>query len=544
MRTIRSIGHFIGFAILAAFLATCTDCKTKKTNVPAPPESDIVILYENDVHCAVEGYAKLVTLRKKQEESTPYVTTVSCGDFIQGGLIGAVSTGGYIIEIMNKVGYDVITLGNHEFDFGTSRMLELMGQIDAKVVNANFFDLRTNQPVFPAYEILTYGQTKIAFIGLTTTSAISQNPNKFYDDNGEVIYNLSKENFYEVAQFNIDKAKEEGADYVVILSHLGDEDIEDNPSSCSLIAQTTGIDVVLDAHAHHYLPDTLIYDKEGQAVLMSSTGSQFQSLGILTLSTEGVFRTRLEPLKGVMPDAETQTLVDSINALVEATGNKVIGYSEINLPLYDKNGKRFLRSQEGGLGNYCADAFRIVLDTDVAILNAGGIRDSISAGNITYNSMKKVMPYSNTGCIAIMTGQQIVDALEFSVKNLPSKFSEFSQVSGLTFQVDTSVIPPVLLDKNKQFAGVCEGKRRVYNVKVLDKTTGSYIPIDLKEEYGVASTSYLFVEKGGQGILGQAKVVEKDILLDAEILSTYIHQHLNGVISKQYATSEGRILID
>lgn len=500
-----------------------------------------MVIYENDVHCAVDGYAKLAAIREQQKALTPYVTTVSCGDFIQGDLVGAVSTGGHIIDIMNLVKYDFVTLGNHEFDFGVPRMFGLTEKMNAQVVDANFRDVQTNKTPFPAYEIVTYENVDIAYIGLTTTSTLSTSPKKFQDESGAFVYDFSKNTFYETTQSYVNQARQEGSDYVVVLSHLGDEPDNDHPNSLSLIAQTTGIDVVLDAHSHSYLPDTLIYNKAGHSVLMSSTGSKFQGVGVLTLSPEGKFSTRIESLENVSPDASIQAFVDEIKTKVESEGNAVIGNSEVSLPTHTPTDIRMVRTQETAIGNFCADAFRIVLDTDIAFINGGGIRDSISQGEITFNDLLAVFPFGNTASIGSMTGQQLLDVLEFSVGQLPAESGEFLQVSGMKFDIDAAIPSPVFTDENGIFAGVGDAGRRVSRIQILNKE-GTYEPIDLDRTYTIAGFNYHLVDGGGQGILNGASIIASDMGQDIEILSIYVQQYLGGTIDQRYVDTEGRIL--
>lgn len=535
---------FLHLLIAIPFFAFCVSCNNEDDYISDEPtiSSPIVIIYENDVHCAVDGYAKLATIREQQKALTPYVTTVSCGDFIQGDLVGAISTGGHIIDIMNLVNYDFVTLGNHEFDFGVPRMFELTEKLNAQVVDANFRDVQTNQTPFPAYEIVSYEDVDIAYIGLTTTSTLSTSPKKFQDDSGAFIYDFSKNTFYETAQRNINQARQEGADYVIVLSHLGDEPDNDHPNSLSLIAQTTGIDVVLDAHSHSFLPDTLIYNEAGQPVLMSSTGTKFQGVGVLTLSPEGTFGTRIESLEYVTPDADIQAFVDDIKAKVESEGNIVIGHSEVSLPTHTPTGDRMVRNQETAIGNFCADAFRIILETDIAFINGGGIRDSISRGEVTFNDLKAVFPFGNTASIGSMTGRQLLDVLEFSVSQLPSESGEFMHVSGMKFEADTSIPSPAFTDENGLYAGVDDTGRRVSNVQILNKE-GIYEPIDLNRTYTIAGFNYHLVDGGGQGILNGANIIASDMGQDIEILTIYVQQYLEGKIDRRYAGTEGRIII-
>lgn len=532
------------FLITIPIFVICCSCYNKDGYINDKPTASnpIVVIYENDVHCSVDGYAKLATIREQQKALTPYVTTVSCGDFIQGDVIGAISTGEHIIDIMNMVDYDLVTLGNHEFDFGVPRMFELMEKLNAQVVNANFRHIQTNKPVFPAYKIVSYENVDIAYMGLTTTSFFPSSPKKFQDENGTFVYDFSKNTFYETVQKYINQARQEGADYVIVLSHLGEELEGDHPNSHTLIAQTTGIDVVLDAHSHNYLPDTLIYNRAGHPVLMSSTGSKFQGVGVLTLSQKSTFNTRIEPLENVVPDTAIQALVDEIKTKAESEGNIVIGHSKVSLPTHTPTGIRMIRTQETAIGNFCSDAFRIVLDTDIAFINGGGIRDSISQGEVTFNDLKAVFPFGNTASIGSMTGRQLLDVLEFSVSQLPIASGEFMHISGIKFEADTSIPSPVFTDENGIYAGVNDTDRRVSNVHILNKV-GIYEPIDLNRTYTIAGFNYHLLDGGGQGILNGTNIIASDMGQDIEILSIYMKQYLGGTIDQRYADTEGRILI-
>ena len=533
---------FLYLLIIISFFAFCNSFNNGEDTINNKPSTPIVVIYENDVHCAVDGYAKLATIREQQKALTPYVTTVSCGDFIQGDLVGAISTGEHIIDIMNQVNYDFVTLGNHEFDFGVPRMFELTNKLKAQVIDANFRYIPTNTPVFPAYKIVTYDNVDIAYIGLTTTSTLSSSPKKFQDENGAFVYDFSMNTFYETAQNSINQARQEGADYIVVLSHLGEELDGDHPNSYSLIAQTTGIDVVLDAHSHSYLPDSLIYNEAGHPVLMSSTGTKFQGVGILTLSPEGTFSTRIESLENVTPNVDIQAFVDEIKLKVESEGNTIMGHSEVSLPTHTPMGIRMVRNQETAIGNFCADAFRIVLDSDIAFINGGGIRDSISQGNMTFNDLKSVFPFGNTASIGNITGWQLLDVLEFSVSQLPNESGEFMHVSGMKFEVNSSIPSPVFTDENGIYAGVYDTGRRVSNIQILNKE-GSYEPIDLNRTYTIAGFNYHLVDGGGQGILSGANIIASDMGQDIEILTIYMQQYLEGKIDRKYANTEGRILI-
>ena len=526
-------------------LSCCIGCDShKEVRMSDLPDKPIVVVFENDVHCAVDGYAKLVTVREQQRALTPYVSTVSCGDFIQGDVVGSLSHGEKIVEIMDKVGYDAITLGNHEFDYGVSRLFKLTEDWDSLVVSTNFCNHRTGELVFPAYRMIRYGEVDIAYLGFTTTTtATSVAARTFLDEAGNILYDFSKSNFYENAQKQIDQARKEGADYVVVLSHLGDTYRGDSPSSIGLITHTTGINVVLDGHDHRVIPDSLVLNKEGIPVLLTSTGTKFENVGVLTLSMDGTFESRLIPLDSVSADDKIQLFVDEIKEKTMADGRVVVGVNEVTLSILDASGMNLARCNEVGIGNFCSDAFRLVLNTDVAMINGGGIRVDLPAGDVTYNHLLSMFPFNNTACIATLTGQQLVDALEFSVSFLPKMDGSFMQVSGIRFEVDSIIPSPILVDQHQMFAGVGEGKRRVSQVEIWDRKTQTYQPIDPNREYTLASFDYQIKKLGNSGILRYAKLKDDYLGQDVDVLASYITNFLNGRIEAKYKETEGRIRI-
>ena len=527
--------------LLACFVACGTD---DNVWMPDVPERPVVIVFENDVHCSVDGYAKLVGLREWQRVQTPYVTTVSCGDFVQGDVVGSVSHGKNIVEIMNEVGYDVVALGNHEFDYGMTQMFRLTEALDASVVCANFRDLRTDDLPFPAYRILRYGEVDIAYVGfITTTTSTSTSPKTFQDEQGNYIYDFMQETFYENAQRQIDAARAEGADYVVALAHLGDLERGEHANSINLIARTTGLDAVLDGHDHHIISDTLICNREGAPVLLASTGTKFSHIGLLTLSSDGKFHSTLVPVGEAPKDEAVGVFVETVKEKALADGQKVVGVSDVNLSIYDKDGHRIVRSQETPIGDFCADAFRLVLNADVAMVNGGGIRADLPQGEVTYNHLLALFPFNNTACTATMTGQQLLDALEVSVSFLPYEDGTFMQVSGMKFEVDASVPSPVVLDEAELFSHVADAPRRVGGLQILDKESGEYLPVDLDKRYTLASFSFLLKDLGGFGIFRYAELQEDNLGQDVEVLASYIETVLNGRIGKGYSEPEGRIVM-
>lgn len=505
----------------------------------------IVIVYENDVHCAVDGYSKFTWIRDREKEVTPYVTTVSCGDFIQGGLIGSVSRGRDIVRIMDKVGYDVVTLGNHEFDYGVSALRELTGQMAASTVCANFRNVKTGSPVFQPYKLVSYGKTKVAYIGFTTTNTMSLTASyTFMGTDGTPEYDFSNAVFYQAAQRAVDAARSQGADYVVTLAHLGNGYQGGAPSSEDLIKNVKGLDVVLDGHDHNTIADTLVSDKEGHYVHLSSTGTKFQNAGILTIGPSGKIQTRLVPLDTAKGrNEEIQAFVDSIKADIQQYGSRLAGFSKTDLLAEDASGRRLVRCEETSIGDLCCDAFKELLGTDIALLNGGGIRSNILKGEVSINQLRQVFPFSDTICKATITGQELLDALEYSVAALPAESGSFLQVSGMKFEVDTSIPSPVTIDGNGFFGLIRNRARRVKNVVIMDRRTGVYLPVDKESTYTTASIDYLLRKGGSGGILRAARPLDAEPTLDVDALERYVSQALDGDISGTYNATDGRITI-
>lgn len=531
---------------LAAFLSTgCASTSSRASTTQAIPQNPIVILYDNDVHCAVDGYAHLVSVREMMENDNAYVTTVSAGDFISGDIVGTITKGEAIIDIMNRVQYDVIALGNHEFDFGLPHILSLTEALDATTVCANLRHIESNKPLFTPYKIISYDDVDIAYIGITTSATSTLvSANTFRNERDELIYDFSNNNLYAVTQHYIDQAINEGADYVVALAHLGDVGQSGHSNSVELINNTHGIDVLIDGHDHHTIEGRIVKNNRGEDVILTSSGTKFQYIGAVTLSTEGKFSTQLIAVSSEdSTDAATQDYVNQIKQEALESGKRVIGHTSFPISMLGPDGKRIVRNSEATLGNLCADAIRYGTNAEIAMINGGGIRASINEGDITINDCFQVFSFNNTVCTATMSGQQILDALEFGARATPTEVGGFLHVSGLRYQIDL-VPSPVVLDDKGMCSHITDGKRRVNNVEVFDSKTNSYKPIELDRIYTVGSFEYLITGKGDAGVLQYATLKDGQLGQDLQMLSEYIEKALGGVISEQYRKPEGRILIN
>lgn len=507
--------------------------------------NDIVILYENDVHCIVEGYSKLAAMKKELQESYAHVGVVSGGDYIQGNSLGVVSKGEYIINLMNLVGYDAVTLGNHEFDYKLDRLEELTDKMNTKPICCNFQKTGEDTTYFEPYSIVSYGDVDVAYIGITTPSTISSSaPAQFKDENGNYIYTFHSTDLYDVVQENIESAQADGADYIIALSHIGyaeDEVYGDLEDVETLIKNTSGFDVVLDAHSHSVIESRTITDKDGNEVLLSSTGTKFEYIGKLTISEEN-FETELIKTENYKStDPVVDAYIDEIYAEYSMLGERKVAFSEVDLITKDKDGNRLVRNNETNLGDLCSEAFRNAVDADIGYINGGSLRADIPAGDVTFNNLLNVLPFNNTIVLAEISGQTIKDMLEMTMMYYPGEGGAFPHLSGLTFSFNTSIPSSVVLDEYEDFAGVT-GQYKVYNIKVYNKDNGTYEPLELDKTYTIAASNYYLLEYGsGLNMLENTKVIQKDGMLDVEALESYIDDKLGGTVGQDYAEAKSNI---
>ena len=515
------------------------------TAFAAQNTQDIVILYENDVHCTIEGYSKLSALKKELQQTHAYVGVVSGGDFAQGNSIGVVSRGQYIVEVMNLVGYDAVTLGNHEFDYRMARLEELVDMMATKPVSCNFQKIGEDASYFDPYTIVSYGDVDIAYVGVTTPSALtSAAPAQFKDENGEFLYTFNSSTLHQLVQTNIDAAKAEGADYVILLSHIGyaaGEAYEGLSDIVDLIQNTSGLSVVLDAHSHSVIEGMRIADKSGAEVLLSSTGTKFEHIGKLTIS-QGTFHTELiKTADYSLTDPVLDAQLEKIMAEYSVLGERVVASSEVDLVVQNENGERLVRMSETNLGDLCADAFRYMTGADIGYINGGNLRANLNAGEITYNDLLNVLPFNNTVVLAEVDGQTILDMMEMALMSWPQENGSFPHLSGLTFSVNTAIESSVELNEMEEFAGV-SGQYRVYNVKVFNRERGKYEPLKLDKTYTIAASNYFLLECGsGMKMLSEAKILQNDGILDVEVLTSYIAEELDGVIGTQYLNATANV---
>ena len=521
--------------ILAFFVCVCMVLSCLNIAVLAKDSESIVILYENDVHCAVSGYSKLAAMKKELAAEYDYVGVVSSGDFVQGGTIGAVSKGEYIVRLMNLVGYDAIALGNHEFDYTISRLSELYELSETKYISCNFAKIGEEKSYFDPFKIVSYGDVDIAYIGIVTPETItSSSPSQFKNESGEIIYTFNESRLHEVVQDSIDKATKAGADYVIALSHIGYDESGNLDDITDVIENTDGLDVVLDAHSHSVIEEKIVKDKSGDDVLLTSTGTGFEHIGKLTIKNGAFDAELIKTETYTNTDAAIDAYITEINENYAKIGDRKIGESKVDLITHNEEGVRLVRTAETNLGNLCSDALLAVTNADVSYVNGGGLRAPLKAGDLTFNDIYSVFPFNNRIVTAEITGQVLLDMLEMSLMSYPEEDGAFPHVGGITFSVDQSIPSSVQVDENGFFKSV-SGDRRVYDVKIYDKEDGVYKALKTDSLYTFAGADYYVLNFGsGMSMFADANVVESEGLLDVEVLERFITDNLNGVIGEEY----------
>lgn len=546
-----SLLSLISIGIIFLFISL-----NKNTTISAPEK--IIILHTNDVHCQIDqkknkdgivtniGYAGVLAYKKEMENlhGINNVTLVDAGDAIQGGPIGTLSKGEYIVDIMNYVGYDVACPGNHEFDYGMENFLKLSTETSkANYICCNFRDLEGN-PILSPYTLIKYGDLTIAYLGINTPESFTKSsPIYFQDENGNYIYDFAQgekgQTLYKTVQKYVDEAIKEGANYVVAIGHLGDEGASEYWSSKSLIKNTYGIDIFIDGHSHEVYSE-ILKNKKGKNVLLAQTGTKLQNLGKITINTKNKKITSEFISNYKAQDEDAVNYIEGIKNKFSDVLQEVVAKSSVTLTTLDPTThKRAIRNSETNLGDFCADAYRAMVGSDIAFANGGGIRADIEEGDITYEEIINVHPFGNEICMIETTGQDILDALEVGACEYPIENGGFLQVSGLSYTIDPSIPSSVVFNERGQFVKV-DGKYRVTEVIVGNE------PLVLNKTYTLASHNYM-IKNGGDGytMFMDDKMIKDSVVIDNGALINYITENLNGVISDEYKNPKGsgRIII-
>ena len=505
-------------------------------------KSDVTILYTNDVHTYIDKqspkltYAAIADLKQSYQNAGKDVLLVDAGDDVQGTAYGSMDEGASIIKLMNAAGYDVATPGNHEFDYGMDRAKAIMKEADFPYLSCNWVDLRTTLRVLPSVKVFVRGGRRIAFVGVTTPETFTKSTPAYFMDKAQrkYIYDIQGgedgKKLYDAVQKAIDKAKLL-ADVVIGLGHLGVDPSSSPWTSEEVIAHTSGFDAFIDGHSHTVMENKQVQDASGKAVTLTQTGSYFANVGEMTIAADGTITTKLIPTHEGMDAGIAAMQTGWVNTVDDMLGEKIaVGDSDFYVS-DPATGKRRIRSAETNLGDFVADGiytyFNEVekLHCDVAIMNGGGIRADVPAGDWTFKTCKQISPFGNVACLMSVTGKQIQDALEFAARFAGEDGKEnggFLQVAGATYEIHTDIPNTVQTDEKNVWIGSATGTPRVQNVKIYDKASGSYLPLDPGATYALAGMNYTLRNLGdGFAMFDGAELIKDYVSEDYLVMSTY-----------------------
>ena len=505
-------------------------------------KSDVTILYTNDVHTYIDKqspkltYAAIADLKQSYQNAGKDVLLVDAGDHVQGTAYGSMDEGASIIKLMNAAGYDVATPGNHEFDYGMDRAKAIMKEADFPYLSCNWVDLRTTLRVLPSVKVFVRGGRRIAFVGVTTPETFTKSTPAYFMDKAQrkYIYDIQGgedgKKLYDAVQKAIDKAKLL-ADVVIGLGHLGVDPSSSPWTSEEVIAHTSGFDAFIDGHSHTVMENKQVQDASGKAVTLTQTGSYFANVGEMTIAADGTITTKLIPSHEGMDAGIAAMQTGWVSTVDDMLGEKIaVGDSDFYVS-DPATGKRRIRSAETNLGDFVADGiytyFNEVekLHCDVAIMNGGGIRADVPAGDWTFKTCKQVSPFGNVACLMSVTGKQIQDALEFAARFAGEGGKEnggFLQVAGATYEIHTNIPNTVQTDEKNVWIGSATGTPRVQNVKIYDKASGSYLPLDPGATYALAGMNYTLRNLGdGFAMFDGAELIKDYVSEDYLVMSTY-----------------------
>ena len=527
-------------------------CLTVGLTMAAPlyawaADKEIVILHTNDMHCGVNdnlGLATVAQMKQNALQKTPYVALVDAGDAVQGAPIGKLSRGEAVVRMMNAAGYDFAIPGNHEFDYGMERFWQLNKKLKSGYYSANFEDLRTKKLALPAYKMLQFGDTKVAFVGATTPGTlISSTPGFFQDGQGNYLDGFNEDEtgrkLYKALQKSINAARENGADYVFIVGHLGINGSIEYWNSENVAANTRGVDAIIDGHSHERIQGKYVKNYVGKDVLIAQTGTKLKTVGRLVISTDGKITSELLK-QDIGDDKKVQKIISREIAKYEPLLKQPVGEALLQLRSNDpQTGERLVRNSECSLANFVTDAFKAVLNCDVVMVNGGSIRNEIKTGVVTYNDLLEAFPFGNMCAVIEASGQQILDALEMGASHYPEEFGGFYQVAGMEYTINKSVPSTVILDEKGNFSRV-GGLYRVSDVRIGGQ------PLDINKKYTVGGITYVLKDGGDGNVMFKGcKLLKDGEISDVDAIMEYIQKQLDGKIGEQYNNpyGDGRIRI-
>ena len=485
----------------------------------------------------------MAALAADYEAKGANVIIADAGDYSQGTTYVSTSKGLEAVNMMNAAGYDIATLGNHEFDYGYAQLTENLKSAKFDVVCCNILDADGNL-VFAPSKVVEVDGVKIGFIGVNTPeSQTKANPALI-----KGLKWLSGEDMVKAVQAEADKLADT-VDVTVVLAHLGVDDSSVPNTSYDLFKGLNGVDFIIDGHSH------TVMDKGAAEEPIQSTGSSFKNIGVIVIDNEkkAIESNKLVEITAESPAdvavaAAAQAIIDKINAEYGV----VFAKSEVDLNgarTVDENGVYGNRDGETNLGDLITDSmmWQVKKNLDgitvpeeniVAITNGGGIRASIAKGDITKKDVNTVLPFGNTIAVVYVTGAELLEALEASTYCTPESLGGFPQVAGIEMTVSVTV--PYDANDNTYPGSTYYGPKSINRV-TIDSINGK--AFDPEATYAVITNNFLAA--GGDTYYAFASATaqfDTGIPLD-EALMSYITEELKGVVGKQYAAPQGRITI-
>ena len=515
---------------------------------PKPLDGKTVILHTNDVHGSIELYAKVAAMKDDYEARGAQVILADAGDYSQGTVYVSVNKGKDAVTMMNAAGYDVATIGNHEFDYGYAQLKSNLDSAVFKVVCANV--LQDGSPVFDAYTMINKGGVQVAFVGLETPEAQTKaNPALI-----QGLTFLAGDEMYAAVQTQVDAARTAGADIVIVLAHLGVDSSSEPNTSYDLYKKVNGIDFIIDGHSH----TVMTKGPEGEPI--QSTGTALNNIGVITIdnATKKIESNELIPIwhteevdgKEVPVYDYTksdETVANAAKAIIDpidADYDQKFAESAVDLNGAKAPGNR---TEETNLGDLITDAMMWAIKTKapgvdmnnaVAITNGGGIRAAIAKGDITKKDVNTVLPFGNTLAVVYVKGSELLEALEVSTYCTPKSLGGFPQFAGMEVELNTACE----YDANDTtYPGSTYFGPKSINRITIKTVNGK--AFDKDATYAVITNNFLAA--GGDTYYAFAAAqtqFDTGLPLD-EILMEYITVELNGVVTDKYAAPQGRLTI-
>ena len=536
----------------------------------------ITILYTNDIHTYIDNtrqnaddetvsalrYSTVASYRK----SIGADFLVDAGDHIQGTIYGLYDEGRTIIRLMNAAGYTAATLGNHEFDYDMEGTRNVIDLANFDYVSCNIINTDDGEQLLPSFKVYEAANgKKVAFVGITTPESITKStPAYFMNDDGEIVWSFYEGDegarLYAVVQSAIDAAAKE-ADYVIGLGHMGVNAGSAPYTSEDIIRNTSGFTAFIDGHSHTKMEMQKVEDKSGKEIVLTQTQCYLAYLGEMTIDPAGNVTTKLHDavaLADVTPDPAVAAIEDEIIAIMDERQKNVIAHTDVRLDTHNGE-ERLVRKQETAIGNFCADATYYYFnsrgyDIDAAFMNGGGIRAPLD-GDITGKSIQDIYPWGNVLCLVDMTGQQILDGLEFGAKNVTlggdGESGGFLHVSGLKYEINPSIPDTTRSDDQGIWIGGPTGEYRVSHVQVKNRETGEYEPLQLDKHYAVGGINYTLRQRGDGFAMFTGENIVDGVAVDTMALTDYIQSFpkdsATGLPTLKagmgYDAPEGRIVI-